>query len=62
MSSNQTVTALILGDVIGQPGFRALFMGLPNLIKRLRADFVVLNGENADNGFGLNQELARQFY
>ncbi|MDY0371571.1 MAG: TIGR00282 family metallophosphoesterase [Sphaerochaetaceae bacterium] len=62
MSKTRTITALLLGDVIGQPGCRALFMGLPQLIKRLRADIVVVNGENAANGFGLTEELARQFF
>lgn len=62
MSKQRTITALLLGDVIGQPGGRALFMGLPQLIKRLRADLVVLNGENAADGFGLTEELARTFF
>ena len=62
MSKQRTITALLLGDVIGQPGCRALFMGLPQLIKRLRADVVILNGENAADGFGLTEDLARQFF
>jgi hypothetical protein len=62
MSKKRTITALLLGDVIGQPGGRALFMGLPQLIKRQRADLVVLNGENAADGFGLTEELARTFF
>lgn len=37
-------------------------MGLPQLVKRLRADVVILNGENAADGFGLTEDLARQFY
>lgn len=62
MSKQRTITALLLGDVIGQPGCRALFIGLPQLIKKLRADVVILNGENAADGFGLTEELARQFF
>ncbi|WP_422478713.1 TIGR00282 family metallophosphoesterase [Pleomorphochaeta sp. DL1XJH-081] len=62
MSKQRTITALLLGDVIGQPGGRALFMGLPQLIKKLRADLVVINGENAADGFGLTEDLARQFF
>ena len=62
MAKQRTITALLLGDVVGQPGCRALFIGLPQLIKRLRADIVILNGENADEGFGLTEELARQFF
>lgn len=62
MADKRTLTALLLGDVLGQPGCRALFIGLPQLIKQYRADIVVVNGENADHGFGLNDELARQFF
>jgi metallophosphoesterase (TIGR00282 family) len=32
------------------------------LIKRHRADVVMLNGENAADGFGLTEDLARQFF
>ena len=62
MATQRTLKALLLGDVLGQPGCRALFIGLPQLIKQHRADIVIVNGENADNGFGLTQEIARQFF
>ncbi|MGD1832274.1 MAG: TIGR00282 family metallophosphoesterase [Sphaerochaetaceae bacterium] len=62
MAIQRTLTALLLGDVCGQPGCRALFIGLPQLIKRYRADIVIVNGENADNGFGLTEEISRQFF
>ncbi len=62
MASRRTVTALLLGDVIGRPGCRALFMKLPQLIKRLRADVVIVNGENADEGFGLTRDIAGQLF
>ncbi len=55
-------TVLMLGDVCGQPGMRALFMGLGQLIKEYRADFVVVNGENAANGFGLNESEKTQIF
>jgi metallophosphoesterase (TIGR00282 family) len=56
------ITALMLGDVCGQPGMRALFVGLGQLIKDTRADVVVVNGENAANGFGLNEEEKNQIF
>ncbi len=56
------ITVLMLGDVCGQPGMRALFIGLGQLIKEYRADFVVINGENAANGFGLNEEEKNQIF
>jgi len=52
----RTLTALFIGDVIGQPGTRAVFMHLKQLIKKTGADIVVVNGENAANGFGLTPE------
>ncbi|MDC7234370.1 MAG: TIGR00282 family metallophosphoesterase [Spirochaetales bacterium] len=45
--------ALILGDVVGSPGSRALFFGLKKIIKEERADLVIVNGENAADGFGM---------
>jgi len=57
-----SITALMLGDVCGQPGMRALFMGLGQLIKETRADVVIVNGENAANGFGLNEEEKNQIF
>lgn len=56
------ITVLMLGDVCGQPGMRALFIGLGQLIKDHRADFVVINGENAANGFGLNESEKNQIF
>ncbi|WP_320130014.1 TIGR00282 family metallophosphoesterase [uncultured Sphaerochaeta sp.] len=62
MSDSKTLTVLLLGDVCGQPGCRALFMGLGSLVKDFRADLVVVNGENAANGFGLSARLMEQFF
>ncbi len=54
--------ALILGDVFGQPGLRALFFGLKGLIKEYKADIVCVNGENAADGLGITPELAVQIF
>jgi len=53
--------ALILGDVIGQPGCRALFISLPKLKKKFSPDITVVNGENAADGYGITPEIADQF-
>jgi len=47
------VKILMIGDVIGEPGLKALFAGLGELRRRLGADFVVANGENAASGVGI---------
>lgn len=53
---------LILGDVIGQPGMRAVVSALKSLSRKHRADAVVVNGENAHDGFGITRELADQLF
>lgn len=50
--------ALMLGDVVGQPGCRALFVGLNSLVRETQADAVIVNGENADDGFGITPSIA----
>ncbi len=58
----EIIKALVLGDVIGQPGCRALFIHLKELRKKWHADLVIVNGENAAAGFGMTPEIAEQFY
>ena len=38
---------LILGDVMGPSGVKAIEDKLPEIIKEKKIDFVILNGENA---------------
>ncbi len=59
---SSTVSALVLGDINGHPGCRAPFVGVTGIIKKYRADFVVVNGENAAGGFGLTPEIAEQLF
>ncbi|MDR2149673.1 MAG: TIGR00282 family metallophosphoesterase [Spirochaetaceae bacterium] len=44
---------IMIGDVVGEPGLSVLEAELPALIQKMSADFVVVNGENAAEGFGL---------
>ncbi|HEX9688106.1 MAG TPA: TIGR00282 family metallophosphoesterase [Thermoanaerobaculia bacterium] len=48
---------LFIGDVVGQPGRRALDRALLPLIDRRGVDFTIVNVENAAGGFGLTIEL-----
>jgi calcineurin-like phosphoesterase len=43
----------MIGDVVGDSGLDALEAKLPGLIREYKADFVVINGENAADGFGM---------
>jgi metallophosphoesterase (TIGR00282 family) len=52
---------LFLGDIVGRSGRDALTTALPGLKAKLRADLVIVNGENASHGFGLAPDMARAF-
>ncbi len=51
---------LLLGDVFGQAGCRALFFNLKNIIKKKKADLVIVNGENSADGFGITPKTVEQ--
>jgi metallophosphoesterase (TIGR00282 family) len=50
----------MIGDVIGDPGLAALESRLPGLIKEQNVDFVMVNGENSANGFGITEKDLRR--
>lgn len=62
MGKAEYFTSLVIGDIIGQPGCRALFSLLPGAIRATGANFVIVNGENASDGFGLDVEQVGQFF
>jgi len=51
------VILLFVGDVVGKPGRVALLRLLPWLVDKHRADYVVVNVENAAGGFGVTPEV-----
>ncbi|MEM7192011.1 MAG: TIGR00282 family metallophosphoesterase, partial [Pseudomonadota bacterium] len=51
---------LFLGDVVGRSGRQAIVEQLPRLRERYRADFVVVNGENAAGGFGISEVILNE--
>tara|TARA_B100000579_G_scaffold284179_1_gene235519 strand:+ start:277 stop:1086 length:810 start_codon:yes stop_codon:yes gene_type:complete len=54
---------LILGDVFGPPGMKAIKEKLPGIIKKKKIDFVVINGENAgDGGVGITKKNIQDFF
>ena len=54
---------LILGDVMGSSGRKALKKRLYSIIQENRIDFSVINGENAaDDGKGITKEIADEFF
>jgi 2',3'-cyclic-nucleotide 2'-phosphodiesterase len=51
---------LFVGDVVGEPGRRAVASTLPGLIDRYSPDLVVTNGENVAGGLGITERTARK--
>ena len=54
---------LFLGDIVGISGCTKLVDNLPTQIKQKKIDFVIVNGENADEtGVGLTKEICKKFF
>ena len=54
---------LILGDVMGQSGRKAIKKYLSKTILENRINFTILNGENsADDGKGITKSIAEEFF
>jgi metallophosphoesterase (TIGR00282 family) len=56
------VRVLFCGDVVGQPGRRALTALLPKLRQEHAIDVIIANGENAAGGRGLTLRTAREMF
>jgi len=53
---------LFVGDVVGSAGRRTIRTMLGELREELRADFVVVNGENAAGGIGITPKHADELF
>tara|TARA_B100000674_G_C37769332_1_gene881751 strand:+ start:200 stop:1006 length:807 start_codon:yes stop_codon:yes gene_type:complete len=54
---------LILGDVMGSSGRNAINKKLPDITKKYKINFVIVNGENAsDDGRGITKDIAEEFF
>lgn len=51
------LTILFLGDIVGEPGRRAVISRLPSLRDEHEIDFVIMNGENAAGGRGITPKI-----
>ena len=52
---------LVIGDIVGQPGRKAVHEALPLLRQQYKLDMVIVNAENAAGGFGLTSAIAQEF-
>ncbi|MBT4512952.1 MAG: TIGR00282 family metallophosphoesterase [Chloroflexi bacterium] len=51
---------LLIGDIIGKPGRKAVASVLPELRKQHGIDLVIGNGENASGGIGITPPMAEE--
>src|SRR5207253_1808285 len=51
------LTILFLGDVVGEPGRKAVIARLPQLKEQHEIDFTIVNGENAAGGRGITGKI-----
>ena len=56
------MNTLLIGDVYGDSGCRVLSFNLETLKKEFNADFVIVNAENAEGGFGLSAEKMKMLF
>lgn len=57
-----TIRIFFIGDIVNTPGLELLNTFLPGLIKKHEADFVIANGENAHEGFGINRKIIKNLH
>jgi metallophosphoesterase (TIGR00282 family) len=56
------VKLLFIGDIVGQPGRRAVTALVPRLRKQHRLDLVIANGENSAGGSGITGKTATEIF
>ena len=53
---------LMIGDIVGKSGRRAVKQNLPEILGSMQVDIVIANGENAAGGNGITREIARELF
>jgi 2',3'-cyclic-nucleotide 2'-phosphodiesterase len=56
------VKILYIGDIMGEPGRRAVGRMVPRVVSQRQVDVVIGNGENVAGGFGITPELAEELF
>jgi metallophosphoesterase (TIGR00282 family) len=56
------VKILFIGDIVGEPGRRAVKQLLPKLREQHALDFVIANGENSAGGNGITPRTAEEIF
>ncbi len=53
---DNTIRVMMIGDITGSSGMGALLMGLSSIVEEKKVSFVIANGENAADGYGISIE------
>lgn len=53
---------LFCGDIVGRSGRDIVVERVPQIVKDLNIDFVIINAENAAHGFGLTKGICQDLY
>ncbi len=53
---------LVIGDIVGKPGRRAVKENLVGLVKEFKVDITIANGENSAGGNGITREVGRELF
>jgi 2',3'-cyclic-nucleotide 2'-phosphodiesterase len=56
------VKLLFIGDIVGQPGRRAVAELVPKLREQHALDFIIANGENSAGGSGITPKIAAEIF
>ncbi len=56
------VRILFIGDIVGEPGRKAVKNLLPRLQEQHRLDFIIANGENSAGGSGITPKTAEEIF
>ena len=53
---NDSIRVMMIGDITGSSGMGALLLGLSSIVAEKKVPFVIANGENAADGYGITIE------
>ncbi len=59
---SEHINILVIGDILGKAGRKALRDHLPSIVYQNEVDFVVANGENLAAGFGTTRKVADEVF
>lgn len=58
----EAMNILIFGDIVGRSGRDVFFRELPQLKRKHRSDFILVDVDNATHGFGISRAMAADFF